>query len=328
VRISSERGAGRDQLGDLELVRSVADTGVWRVLPDHGPTQPAQRIALPVAAGRGVLVLGLDRSVPFDESYRSFVEISAGVVGTALDSAIRRASELGEERLINETLQEAMLRPAADLPTVAARYVPASGRLAVGGDWYDVIDLGAHRRGLVVGDCVGHGLKAAAVMGPLRSASRALLFEGRSPAAVLDAMDRFAESIDASCTTMVCAVVDLDRGTLTYASAGHPPTLLLRSYGTVWLEDSVGPPLAVPGSGRTDAEIDIGEGDLVVLYSDGLVERRGESIDVGLKRLETAALARYGAPVQSFIDGLLDDLLSDDARDDVVVVVKEVPRTV
>jgi serine phosphatase RsbU (regulator of sigma subunit) len=218
-----------------------------------------------------------------------------------------------------------MLKPAADLPTVAARYVPASGRLAVGGDWYDVIDLGDQRRGLVVGDCVGHGLAAAAVMGPLRSASRALLFEGRSPASVLDAMDRFAESIDAACTTMVCAVVDLKRRTLTYASAGHPPVLHVRGDHATWLTGSGGPPLTVATEPRVDAETEIRQGDLLVLYSDGLVERRGEGIDTGLERLRRATLERRGEPVQNLIDGLLHDLLPDDARDDVVVVVKEVP---
>jgi serine phosphatase RsbU (regulator of sigma subunit) len=124
---------------------------------------------------------------------------------------------------------------------------------------------------------------------------------------------------------MVCAVVDLQRRTLTYASAGHPPVLHLRGCGPTWLTGSVGPPLTVPTRARVDAETEISVGDLLVLYSDGLVERRGEGIDVGLERLRAAAADRYGEPVQRFADGLLDDLLPGESRDDVVLVVKEVP---
>jgi len=117
-----------------------------------------------------------------------------------------------------------MLKPVSDLPTVAARYLPAVGRLAVGGDWYDVISIGNRQRGLIVGDCVGHGLEAATVMAQLRSAARAMILEGRDPAAVLEGLDTFASSIEgAACATVVCAVFDRNKRTLTYARAGHPP---------------------------------------------------------------------------------------------------------
>ena len=124
--------------------------------------------------------------------YRTFVTLIADVVTSALDGAYRRTVEIGEYRRISDTLQAALLKPVSDLPTVAARYLPAAGRLAVGGDWYDVIDMGNAQRVLIVGDCVGHGLEAATVMAQLRSAARSMIFEGRDPAAVLDGLSTFA----------------------------------------------------------------------------------------------------------------------------------------
>src|SRR5690606_34542236 len=104
-----------------------------------------------------VLVATLSPRRPFDAEYRSFIDLVAATIGAALDSAYRRSVAVDEYRAISETLQQAMLRPSSDLPTVAARYLPAVGGLSVGGDWYDVIDIDDHRRAIVVGDCVGHG---------------------------------------------------------------------------------------------------------------------------------------------------------------------------
>src|SRR5690606_38963369 len=111
---------------------------------------------------------------PLDTENLDFVRHLSALVGSALEAAYRRSVEVDAYRAIGETLQNAMLTPVSDFPTVAARYVPATGHLSVGGDWYDVIDLDDHRRGLVVGDCVGHGLDAATAMGQLRSAARAM----------------------------------------------------------------------------------------------------------------------------------------------------------
>ena len=146
-----------------------------------------------------------------------------------------------------------MLELATDLPTVAARYLPKASNLTVGGDWYDVLDLGDGRRGLIVGDCVGHGLDAATAMGALRNVSRALLVDNRGPAEVVASLDRFAATVPAAaCATVVCAVVDLAQQTITYANAGHPPPLLVRESQAIWLDDALGPPLAVgdPTGGR------------------------------------------------------------------------------
>ncbi|HEX2576675.1 MAG TPA: PP2C family protein-serine/threonine phosphatase [Aquihabitans sp.] len=287
--------------------------------------RPARRVALPIGdvATGGVLVVGLSEARPFDHDYRAFVELLAGTLGTAVENAYRRSVELGEQRHISDTLQNAMMLPASDIPTVAARYLPAVGNLSVGGDWYDVIALPDGRRGLVVGDCVGHGLDAATAMGQLRSASRALLYEGRTPAEVLEAMDRFAASVPgASCATMVCAVVDTAAGRIDYAAAGHPPPLVVRSGSATWLDGGRGLPLAVEPLPREGASADLGPDDVLVLYTDGLVERRGEDIDIGLARLRDAALRTRDDAVHDIADALLRELLDPEGRDDVAVVVK------
>ena len=243
-----------------------------------------------------------------------------------MTTAHARAVELGEQRHINETLQQAMLQPASDHPTVAARYRPAALDLAVGGDWYDVIDLDDHCRAMVVGDCVGHGLDAATAMGQLRSAARALLFEHHDPAAVLERLDVVAASIPgAFATSVVCVVIDRLDGVLHYSRAGHPPAATGRSQRSALARRRHR--IAAPGRGRTprtSASVDYSGGDLLVLYTDGLVERRGETIDYGLDRLaDTAAHwfeRRLGAAETA--DGLLHDLLPGRGDDDVVLVVK------
>ena len=153
------------------------------------------------------------------------------------------------------------------------------------------------QRGLIVGDCVGHGLEAATVMAQLRSAARAMILEGRDPAAVLDGLDTFASSIEgAACATVVCAVFDRNKRTLTYARAGHPPPLIVNAAGVTWLDQAGGPPLSIDtGRPRANAVVDVDDADVLVLYSDGLIERRGESLDIGLDRLAVAATELYGA---------------------------------
>jgi hypothetical protein len=289
---------------------------------------PADHVVVPIGrsedGARGVLVASLHPEVPYDEGFRQFVDVVSTTVGTALDGAARHDRELGEHRAINETLQAAMITPITDIGTVAARYVAAVGGLSVGGDWYDLVELDDHRRGLIVGDCVGHGLDAATAMGQLRSAARAMLLNRRDPASVLEGLDLFAGSVDgASCATVVCAVIDRETGTVTYSRAGHPPPLVAGPSGRQWLDGGLGLPLDVrPGAQRTNHTATIGPDDVVVLYSDGLVERRGEPLDMGLERLAASVEAGLDSTVADMADRILLDLLPDGSQDDVVVVVK------
>jgi hypothetical protein len=301
---------------------------------DGSDAMPANEYVVPIGGAfggvQGAAVLSLNPGRPFDASYQTFLTLIADVVTSALDGAYRRTVEIGEYRRISDTLQAAMLKPVSDLPTVAARYLPAAGRLAVGGDWYDVIDMGNERRGLIVGDCVGHGLAAATVMAQLRSAARAMILEGRDPAAVLDGLDTFAASIDgAACASVVCAIFDRTKRTLTYSRAGHPPPLVVNAAGVTWLDQAGGPLLSIDtGTTRANAVVDVDDADVLVMYTDGLIERRRESLDIGLERLGVVATELYGSHVHTIADALIRLLSPETNRDDVVVVVKQLLSSV
>jgi serine phosphatase RsbU (regulator of sigma subunit) len=162
-------------------------------------------------------------------------------------------------------------------------------------------------------------------MGALRNVSRALLAEGRSPAEVIASLDRFATTMPAAeCATVVCAVVDLAAQTITYSNAGHPPPLLVRDDSVVWLSEALAAPLAVDEPPRQDVRVDVEPGDLLVLYTDGLVERRGETLDDGLERLARVAVASQTEAVQVVADRLIEEMVGETARDDVALVVKRI----
>lgn len=191
----------------------------------------------------------------------------------------------------------------------AARYHTVSRPLQVGGDWYDVVSLDAGRVGLIVGDCVGHGLAAATVMGQLRSACRALLLENPSPSAVLAGLDRFAARLPgAAGTTAFCAVLTFSTGELVYSSAGHPPAIIVQSDGaTQMLESGQGFPLTIrPDHTRPEASVTMPPRSTLLLYTDGLIERRGDSIEDGMTR--AANLVDGGR--SNDLDALADELMS------------------
>src|SRR6185436_10962068 len=172
----------------------------------------------------GVLVLfvELQEQRPFTAEDRTLLTVLGGRLGQGL----QRVHQLDQQRETALALQDAILGPAQLPSGFAVRYQPATRPLQVGGDWYDVVDLDDGRIALIVGDCVGHGLAAATVMGQLRSACRALLLETPSPSAALVAMDQFATRLPgARCTTVVCAVLTLESGELVFSSAGHPPPI-------------------------------------------------------------------------------------------------------
>lgn len=295
--------------------------------------RPVPTVTLPIGGegtdgAIGAIVLTLNERRPFDEQYVQFVELVGTAIGTALDRTRRHAIEVDEYRQIGDTLQQAMLEPASNFRTVAARYLPASGNLAVGGDWYDVIQLPEGHRGLVVGDCVGHGLDAAAAMSQLRAAARAMLLQGLSPAETLEGLHRFSHSVEGAFNaTAVCMVVNPAEGDLTWARAGHPYPLVVSADGPTFLDEVGGPPLGlVPEPGYEDATRHLDFDDLIILYSDGLIERREESIDESFQRLEAAVADLHGRGAEDVADHLVRALLPPSPADDVVVVVKQVPR--
>ncbi|MBB5926601.1 SpoIIE family protein phosphatase [Streptomyces echinatus] len=243
-----------------------------------------------------------------------------------LNEELRQAH--ARERRIAVALQEAMLY-SPDLarhPDIAVRYLPATGSLNVCGDWYDAVDLPADRFTVAVGDVVGHGLMAATVMGRLRSALSAATRTVHGPAQALEVLGLYARSVEgALAATAVQVLIDCHSQLLIYSSAGHPPPVLLHPDGSCELLDqATDPPLGarpehVP---RPQANVSFTPGDTLVLYTDGLIERRGEDIDVGLTRLTStlAACTEFGA--EHLADALLARLdLTSGADDDIAIVV-------
>ena len=280
----------------------------------------------------GAVVLGTSPHLPLDDEYRIFLALAAGQVAAAVADAQavederRRAAERAEldrsrAQFFTEvavTLQRAVLGPTSLPAGFAVHYEPATGTLEVGGDWYDVVDLPDGRYGVVVGDVVGRGLAAAAVMGQLRSAGRALLLESHSPAHVLWALDRFAALVPgAAVSTVFCAVVDPRDGTVRYSSAGHPPAMVVQADGTSsFLEDASSLPLSVREHLlRPEADVVLQRGSTLLLYTDGLVERRDEELDEGMARAaDVLADGRHLPPAE--LAELLTKRLLDDAPDD------------
>ncbi|GGS85720.1 MULTISPECIES: ATP-binding SpoIIE family protein phosphatase [Streptomyces] len=240
-----------------------------------------------------------------------------------------RASE-SRQREAAVTLQRSLLPQELEQPDdlrVSAVYHPGGTEAAVGGDWYDVITLGAGRTALVIGDVMGRGVRAAAVMGQLRTAVRAYARLDLPPHEVLQLLDGLAAEIDASqIATCVYAVHDPNEGLLAYASAGHLPILVRDADGAVRrAAEPTGPPLGTGGWLHASGTIALGPGSTAVLYTDGLVERRGEDIDEGVAALERALAGAQGSPAV-ICDRLMRALGVDaDHDDDVAVMVLQQP---
>jgi serine phosphatase RsbU (regulator of sigma subunit)/anti-sigma regulatory factor (Ser/Thr protein kinase) len=275
----------------------------------------------------GVLVVRIDLAEqrPFTLEDQTLLTVLAGRLGQGL----QRVHQVDQQRETALALQHAILGPARLPGGFAVRYQAASRPLQVGGDWYDVVDLEDGRIALIVGDCVGHGLAAATVMGQVRSACRALLLENPSPAAALAGLDRFAARLPgAQCTTAVCAVLSPDSGELVYSSAGHPPPILVHADGTTrMLEDGHTIALGIRANwARPEGRVTLPAQATLLLYTDGLVERRRSSLEHGISR--AATLVRDGRA--STLDDLADQVMSSltpsgGYQDDVVLLLYRHP---
>ncbi|MFC9854286.1 SpoIIE family protein phosphatase [Streptomyces prasinus] len=240
-----------------------------------------------------------------------------------------RASER-RQRETAVTLQRSLLPQELEEPDdlrVAATYHPGGTEAAVGGDWYDVITLGGGRTALVIGDVMGRGVRAAAVMGQLRTAVRAYARLDLPPHEILQLLDGLATEIDANqIATCVYAIHDPNEGTLVHASAGHLPILVRDEHGTVQRADEpTGPPLGTGGWMHSSGSIPLGPGSTAVLYTDGLVERRDEDLDEGIAALERALAGATGTP-QVICDRLVRSAgVTPEHDDDVAVLVLQHP---
>ncbi|MFF3597763.1 PP2C family protein-serine/threonine phosphatase [Kitasatospora indigofera] len=243
-----------------------------------------------------------------------------------VNERLRRAN--ARDREVALALQEALLPAPGPVGHhgMAVRYRPAVDALNVCGDWYDLVDLPGDRIGVAVGDVVGHGLRAACVMGQLRSALSAATRVADGPAQALEVLGLYARSVaGAESATAVNTLIDWDNGTVTYSSAGHPPPLLLHADGRIeFLDRATDPPLGarpehVP---RPQATTTFDEGDTLVLYTDGLIERRHEDIDVGLARLADSLAEHRREDPEAMADCVLAALLAErPATDDAALVI-------
>ena len=229
-----------------------------------------------------------------------------------------------EQRGIAQALQQALLPdelPKLNGLRVSARYIPAASGIDVGGDWYDVVAADGHRALLVIGDVSGHGLRAATTMASLRYAALAYAAQEDSPAALLAKLSEFVSGGSPDYfATVLCALIEVDPHRLTVASAGHVPPLLLDHGHARFVEFDVGAPIGVAGGEPFQQRtVQVPPNATLVAFTDGLVERRGESLDAGLARLRNAAAAQPPT-LEGLLAKLAGDLASEDHHDDTALV--------
>jgi anti-sigma regulatory factor (Ser/Thr protein kinase) len=228
------------------------------------------------------------------------------------------------EHEIAVTLQQSVLPgqlPEIERLDVAVRYLPGRNELEVGGDWYDVIDLGSNRVGVVVGDVVGKGVIAASAMAQLRNALRVYALDGLKPSSVLSRLAELARTVGTPFATVAYLVIDHERGVCRYASAGHPPPLhLRRGWPPVFLEGGRSTPIGIGLDTRArQASIDLEPGDLLLLYTDGLVESRTLTLNEGMDRL-CEAVESAPESLDELLDHVGEQLSVDTRQDDVALV--------
>ncbi|WP_326581969.1 SpoIIE family protein phosphatase [Streptomyces sp. NBC_00487] len=303
--------SGRPWLGNLasdELFQKVTvdpeRARIFRAAGIH-----SLLIAPLITAGRAVGVVLLGRagtSPPFHDDDVETVQALAARAAVSIDSARRYSYE----HTMALELQRALLsEPSAPHPTVevAARYLPSGDSVLVGGDWYDSIALPDSRTLLVMGDVMGHGFQAAVAMSQYRSLLRTIATSGMSVDKILGEFDRRVAHVGLDrLATCLLAVMDSRAGTCTAASAGHLPPAIVRPSGSteiLWLP--AGPPIGTGLGGYESITVRMERGTALLLYTDGLVERRDTDIDVSVQALATLSL-----PADRTLDDMLDTLLT------------------
>ena len=311
---------------DADWRRTFDDARNWLPLTvtpvGAAPSAGTTRGFVAVLSGARDVVVGLEHRVPRAVSAddRQFAMALFGHISLAMQHV--RQLEIARDTSL--TLQRSLL-PASTLPVgCAVRYEPAVPPLEIGGDFYDVLPVGDNRIGIIVGDCVGRGLSAAAVMGQLRASTRALLLTGAEPARLLEHLDSVAEFIpDAFCATVFVAIADLNSQTLQYSSAGHvPPVFAAGSAHPELLTDGHSVPLAVRrDTPRPQSARPLPAGSTLLLYTDGLVERRGQAIDEQIDRVADVVAETAALSVEAVADEILRRLAPVTGYDDDVAIV-------
>jgi hypothetical protein len=346
--IRSLRGATPDfPEVDVVLPNSSADAHqtdpFWSSMPDNIPDGYViagegrrGRVAwvrmpgsLPVQQ-RPLLVVQLSDHLFFSDAYRNFIQLIADALGNAWSTAVSRSEERSRVQVVYklaEALQRSLLTdpPAIDRLDIAVRYVAASQEAQIGGDWYDAF-IDAHgNTSLVIGDVAGHDQRAAADMGQVRSMVRGISHAVKGgPASVLTYVDNALQDFtNDTLATSVVAMVDVSKDVLElrWSNAGHPVPVIVNPDGTAELLEKT-PDLMLginPTISRENHTHALEAGCTLLLFTDGLVERRGEALDAGLQRLVDAAVRHHRLPLEEFCDAVLRDAGAD-AEDDIALL--------
>ncbi|MEW2416029.1 SpoIIE family protein phosphatase [Streptomyces sp. NPDC046866] len=266
-----------------------------------------------------VTVTRLAEREPFDEQDCILVDEVVARAALNIDNARMYTDQRRAALTLQRSLSNSALPRAAGLE-LTGRYLPASDH-DVGGDWYDVIQLPGGRTGLVIGDVMGHGIHAAAVMGQLRTAVRTLARHGVPPDRLLGSLDAVVADLgEDEMATCVYAVHDPASGGWVIARAGHPPPAVATAGGTVtFLDGPPGTPLGTGGRAFRTERLELAPGSLLVLYTDGLIEARDRDLDQGMAQLGRA-LRDPGRPLETLCDGILSRLLPAAPQDDVALL--------
>jgi serine phosphatase RsbU (regulator of sigma subunit) len=263
----------------------------------------------------------------FEPGQLAFVAAVAELVAQAQV----RARVYADEHALATVLQRAIMpTTAAAIPglEIGASYRQAGTTQQIGGDWYDAMALPGKRAYVAAGDVVGHGLTAAEDMTQLRNAGRTLAIAGHQPASILEELARVTEwATNGKFATVAAAIIEPDLSLVTYATAGHPPILIRRAKtGTVEIPPPAeGPALCLPtdqGCPRyTQGQTGFDVGDIILIYTDGLIERRGEDLTEGIARVAQRLQAwQPGAPLGSLCDELIASLAAEPQLDDMCVL--------
>jgi serine phosphatase RsbU (regulator of sigma subunit) len=281
-------------------------------------------VAVPLrSSGRtlGVLTLVFSREHPLDDGPD---QIALTALGSTIADALSRAIQHDSDRDLVISVQRSLLTdtlPEGLGVRLGAFYLPAETRYGIGGDWYDAVLLPGGQMMLIVGDVAGHGLEAAITMGQVRSAARALAPD-HGPAALLEALDRFlCSTVREPLATAAVVVIDPAERTLRYCLAGHPPPLLRGPEGSVsLLDEATGVLLGLDTHNRPEEVVTFAPGSSVVLFTDGLVERRDETFDTGIARLATALKAALPPDPASLCSALEQAVPHNDRDDDIAIL--------
>jgi serine phosphatase RsbU (regulator of sigma subunit)/anti-sigma regulatory factor (Ser/Thr protein kinase) len=300
----------------------------WLAVFDVQGAQAAAVVPLHDDEGNiGALEVFYARPQSFGENQRAVHELYASQLAIALS----RAQTRNREYAAAARLQESLLGPPVFVAGAGhtSRYLPAESLLSVGGDWHNTHRLPDGRILIAVGDVVGRGIEAATVMGQLRSAVVACALRCNTPSELLLCLDQFAEDLPgALSTTVALAFVDVEAGTCNYVCAGHPPPVVVSPTGEVTvLDNAITWPLAV-GPQRPlglGATVPFPAGSMVLLYSDGLIERRREPLDEGIARVVRSVGANWNQPLDVVCDRVMDDALPASRRDDVALLALRSP---